>query len=231
MTRIKTITYKRDHQKPTSSRRCLPTNRQKALAAADSAETSPMSSGRRSQQAGNITIPKEAHENLKNRAQEVAKFARELEATKKALEKEKKAKEAETTKMSEVDQVLAAKEQELAELKRRMLELESSAPASLVTPGSTSRKRAKIDKASLNEELVQFSDNVAKEVMFRTFIFPEDEEELDEITELGIKYLPVPLGSITPEEYIRDYKEIYHKGIKDARQNVQSECKKRALGT
>ena len=230
MVRIKTITYKQNKQ-PTTSRHRLPTTkRQKALAAADSAETSPMSSGRRSQQAGNITIPKETHENLKKRAGDAAKFARELEAAKKALEKEKKAKEAETTKMSEVDQVLAAKEQELEELKKRMLALESSVPPSLVTPG-TSRKRAKIDKACLNDDLVQYSDNVAKEVMFRTFIFPEDEEELDEITELGIKYLPVPLGSITQEQYIRDYKEIYHKGIKDARQNVQSECKKRALGT
>jgi hypothetical protein len=229
MARFKTITYKRDkpNKQPTSQRFLPTTQQQKALAAADSAEQSPMSSGRRSQQPGNITIPKETHENLKKRAQEATKFARDLETAKKALEK---AREAEATKMSEVDRVLVAKQQELEELKRKMIDLEKGLPPPLVTPG-TSRKRAKIDKASLNEELVSFSDMVAKDVMFRTFIFPEDEEELDEITEIGIKYLPVPLSGITAEQYVRDYKEVYHKGIKDARQNVQSECKKRALGT
>jgi bifunctional DNA-binding transcriptional regulator/antitoxin component of YhaV-PrlF toxin-antitoxin module len=226
MARTKTITYQRD--KLRTSRRSLPTKQQrKALAAADSAEQSPMSSGRRSQQPGNITIPKEAHENLKKRAQDASKFARDLETAKKALEK---AKEAEVSRMSEFDKVLLEKQQELQELKRKMDDLEKGLPPSLVTPG-TSRKRAKIDKASLNEELVSFSDMVAKDVMFRTFIFPEDEEELDEITEIGIKYLPIPLSGITKEQYVRDYKEIYHKGIKDARQNVQSECKKRAQGT
>jgi hypothetical protein len=233
MTRTKTITYKRDNQtpnkRPTSkhSKRSLPTKQQKALAAADSAERSPMSSGRRSQQPGNITIPKEAHENLKKRAQDATKFARDLEIAKKALEK---ARESEAARMSDIDKELLAKQQELEEIKARMLLLESNRPASLVTPG-TSRKRAKIDKASLNDDLVSYSDMVAKDVMFRTFIFPEDEEELDEITEIGIRYLPVPLGGITKEKYVTDYKEVYHKGIKDARQNVQSECKKRAMGT
>jgi hypothetical protein len=102
MARTKITTYKRNNLTPNklpTSRRSLPTKQRKALAAADSAEQSPMSSGRRSQQPGNITIPKEAHENLKQRAQEASKFARELEIAKKALDK---AREAEVTKMSEL---------------------------------------------------------------------------------------------------------------------------------
>ena len=45
-----------------------------------------------------------------------------------------------------------------------------------------------------------------------------------------IKYIPVSLGEITEEQFIKDYKGIVRKALNEARSYVQSEGKKAAKG-
>lgn len=231
MVQSKTTTYKNNRKLPfsTNKRRnsiaTWTTVNQTALAAADKAQQGMTVTTRNT-----ITITKDSHEALKKRAAESSKFKRDLDKATRTLENRAKDIDHFKETVKEQGEIMKTKDQEIEELKQRIAEMEKNAgAAAFISPASGKKK--KVDKAALNLDLVEYSEDVAKNIMFRTCIFPEDEDELEEIAQEGIKYLPVALSGITEEKYVQDYKEIYYQGLKDARQGVQSELKKRAQGT
>ena len=83
----------------------------------------------------------------------------------------------------------------------------------------------------LNQALINHCKTLTKTRLFRTYKFLGHESELIQGMQEIIKIIPVSLGTITEEEFIKDYKGIVRKALNEARSYVQSEGKKAAKGT
>jgi len=117
---------------------------------------------------------------------------------------------------------LDKKDQEMKNLK---LQIEDMAKAL--------RKRGKVAACELNEELKDRVENATKVYLFRIVKFVEDDEDLKELTEDVIQYLPNKEEDIKPLS-VQEFKDLYflvvNEGIKFSRQYVGNEGKKRVQG-
>ena len=121
---------------------------------------------------------------------------------------------------------------ELAESKKLIRELEQTITELHEEYAQTKnnlRKSGANAKAILNKELVEKVDEAVKTIIFRTWKFIQDEEDLEDATEACIPYLKVSLP-IPKDEFIKDYGVAVNDAIKGCRQVVQAEGKKRVQG-
>ena len=111
-----------------------------------------------------------------------------------------------------------------------------------VKDGMIERLRQRIEELSnalrsAGKDVLAINKELAKEVMEmmelylqRNWKFMEDDQDLVQATRDVIPYLPNAL-TMSDEDFVANYQEAVNKGLKNNRQNVQSECKKRAEGT
>ena len=95
------------------------------------------------------------------------------------------------------------------------------------------RKSGKVADCELNEQLKERVTITAKEYLFRTVKFVEDDEDLKALTGKLIQYLPNKEKDIHPLS-VEKFKELYYlcvnEGIKSGRQYLCNEGKKRVQG-
>ncbi len=83
---------------------------------------------------------------------------------------------------------------------------------------------------AINEDLKKQVIDATETYLQRTWKFVEDDMDIIEATKEVIPYLPHPL-TMEEEEFVANYGKAVNTGLKNMRQNVQSECKKCAQGT
>ncbi len=84
--------------------------------------------------------------------------------------------------------------------------------------------------AAINEDLKKQVIEATEIYLQRTWKFLEDRTDLVDATKEVVPYLPHPL-TMEEDEFVTNYGQAVNKGLKNMRQNVQAECKKRAKGT
>ena len=82
---------------------------------------------------------------------------------------------------------------------------------------------------AINEDLKKQVIDATETYLQRTWKFVEDDMDIVDATKEVIQYLPHPL-TMEEEEFVTNYGKAVNTGLKNMRQNVQSECKKRAQG-
>ncbi len=185
-----------------------------------------------------VTITKKALDELKKRAAEGEKHKKEADRLKKELQVSKNKVEdleknlEESTKKydecrKECDDLKEEYDDMADDVRNKALTISALEKA---TGGSKVSTKPKVAKEDLNQELVNHVTQVAKTTMFRTWKFIEDELEEKEVTEDIIQYLPVDIG-MEVEEFVANYSNVVYEAIKTARTDVQSNGKKRAMGT
>ena len=125
--------------------------------------------------------------------------------------------------------MLSAVEEELKKTKDCL----ETAKKNLIEYDAALKSTNTICRASLSPELAAATEKMIKTVLFRTWKFLEDEADLILATEETYEWLEkIPNFTLTMDKelYTANYKILMQKSLAEARQYVQSECKKRAKG-
>ena len=143
----------------------------------------------------------------------------ELIETKNALVKSNEKKDKLEKETEEKDTLIMDIQKEIQEIKQQNKELtEQLDAAGDIVPSDD----------DLNDELVGRTEEATK-ILFRTWKFCEDKDDIISAVKEVIPYLKVPL-TMTEPEYIQKYKHKVYQQLGKCRSYVQSEGKKRAQG-
>ena len=152
-----------------------------------------------------------------------------LEKVQRRLEKETKEKENIAAAFESVTE-LKNKLQEEVDFKKQQIR-EMMTTIDIMT--QSLRKGGKVAPCELNQQLKERVTAAAKEYLFRTVKFVEDDEDLKVLTKDIIQYLPNKEDDIKPNS-VKKFQDLYYiavnDGIKLARQYVCNEGKKRVQG-
>ena len=152
-----------------------------------------------------------------------------LEKVQRRLEKETKEKENIAAAFESVTE-LKNKLQEEVDFKKQQIR-EMMTTIDIMT--QSLRKGGKVAPCELNQQLKERVTAAAKEYLFRTVKFVEDDEDLKALTKDIIQYLPNKEDDIKPNS-VKKFQDLYYiavnDGIKLARQYVCNEGKKRVQG-
>lgn len=170
-----------------------------------------------------VTIKKGTLRKLKEKASYAARNAKSLRNTEKDLEKLKKAYDKLGDQNDKLEQVIQEK--------LKMIEVfEENHKVSL----ALLKKAGKVHPCEINKQLAEKVQEKGKTVSFRTWKFLQDANDLDEGTKEVLHLLPATTlteNKLDEENFIRIYRPSVDRGLKLAKQYVQSEGKKRAQGT
>ena len=179
---------------------------------------------------GNCTVKADAYNKLVQKTKTLTKTSRELtNATNKSERLEQQITQM-TASLEDANVIKDQLMQQIAEKDKMIEELKQKNGEFT----QVLRKNGKVAPSELNESLKDKVSEAAKKYMFRTVKFVEDDEDLLNVTESLIKYLPKKqddLGELSVEEFKRLYYLTTNEGLKLGRQYVANEGKKRAQGT
>lgn len=177
-----------------------------------------------------ITITKKQHKDLTDKAADSTKLQKELDAERKEHDKTAgvlgKLKEKCQSLIQEkklLRENSVSKDKEIERLEKLIGELQAAL-----------RKNGTVHESELNRDLKEQVFYAAKVYLFRNVKFLEDDMDAEDKSKLVIKFLPngvSSLGSETEEEFAIKYKQIVNKGLQAAKQSVQADGKKAAIGT
>jgi len=152
-----------------------------------------------------------------------------LEKVQRKLEKETKEKENIAAAFESVTELKNKLQEEVDFKKQQIIELMTT--IDIMT--QSLRKGGKVAPCELNQQLKERVTAAAKEYLFRTVKFVEDDEDLKSLTKDIIQYLPNKEDDIKPNT-VKKFQDLYYiavnDGIKLARQYVCNEGKKRVQG-
>ena len=179
---------------------------------------------------GKKTLTARQITDLEGKAADAGKHKKDLDAERRKtakLEKEAatgtKAIEGLLREKAVLVESVAAKDATIKELEALVTDLQGAL-----------RKNGSVHPSELNRDLMEQTFHAAKIYLFRTVKFFEDDGDAEEKTKMLIQYLPNgrdSLGTLTDEEFAFKYKQAANKGIQAAKQSVQADGKKAAMGT
>jgi len=159
---------------------------------------------------------------LQDTAQLCVKKDRELENTQKHNEQLSSALASSTRLRQKLEDEIQDKDMEIEELLEKVEEMTNAL-----------RKGGKVADCELNEQLKERVTAAAKEYLFRTVKFVEDDDDLKTLTGEIIEYLPNKEKDIHPLS-VEKFQDLYYlcvnDGIKSGRQYLCNEGKKRVQG-
>jgi len=85
--------------------------------------------------------------------------------------------------------------------------------------------------ANCKDDVVQEMDHVVRKIMFRQVKFYETQEQLVAFTQFSLQYLKVEHGLDDEKDFGPTYSKVFKDFLHAARNYVQSEGKKKAIGT
>jgi DNA repair exonuclease SbcCD ATPase subunit len=161
-------------------------------------------------------------ETRRKRKQELNDARDEINRLHGVVDSQKEALQESTSKFNEAEIALKTMKNELEDAKKVLLQYDAALKNSNT-----------ICRASLSVELVAATEKMIKTVLFQNWKFLEDEADLVAAAEKVYDLLKDNTNyklDMTKAEYASKYKIVFQKALADARQYVQSECKKRAQG-
>jgi len=175
------------------------------------------------------TILKSSWEKLRDKAHLLVQKERELQEEKKKHENTRKNTEQLRDALGGITRLRQKLEEEVKEKDMEIQELLEK----VEDMTKALRKSGKVADCELNEQLKERVTITAKEYLFRTVKFVEDDEDLKALTGKLIQYLPNKEKDIHPLS-VEKFKELYYlcvnEGIKSGRQYLCNEGKKRVQG-